>query len=211
MRRPCAVRARILGLAALLVIVAGVPTRAGARVFDLRAGVRGGGMTGWGGSSTTPDFFKNTSGGAAGFELGARLLIFDVSVNFLQVLNGSGRVGTLTQFLTGIQIDVPAGQAKLPNGKSQNIFRPGFVAGLGVGTAGPVHPPLDNAQVSDKGVVSQIEIGYEHFLSQFVGIGLEGDLGYHYFLGGQVINQSQNHSSGPHLIGLATLTFHLGF
>jgi hypothetical protein len=197
-------------VAAAVLAMAGTAGRAEARVFDLRAGVRAGGIDGWGSSSTTPDFFNHTSGGAAGFELGARLLIFDVSANFLQVLNSNGRVGTLTQLLGGIQIDVPVGQAKLPNGKSQNIFRPGFVAGFGFGTAGPVHPPLDNAQVSDKGIVSQIEIGYEHFLGPFLGIGVEGDLGWHYFLGGQVINSSLDYSSGPHVIGLGTLTFHLG-
>ena len=201
---------RLAGALAFAIAL-GAATRADARIFDLRAGVRGGGMDGWGSSTVTPDFFNHTAGPAAGFELGARLLIFDVSANFLQVFDSSGRVGTLTQFLAGVVIDVPVGQAKLPNGKSQDFFRPGIVGGVGLGTAGPVHPPLNNAQVSDKGAVTQVELGYEHFLNPFLGIGVEGDLGWHYFLGGEVINSSQNHSSGPHLIGLATLTFHLGF
>jgi hypothetical protein len=191
--------------------IAGVGGRADARIFDLRAGLRAGGIDGWGDSSTTPDFFNHTAGPAAGFDLGARLLIFDLAVNFLQVFDGNGRAGTLTQFLGGIVIDVPVGEAKFRNGKSQNYFRPGLVGGFGIGTAGPVHPPLNAAQVSDKGLVTQLELGYEHFLGPFLGVGLEGDLGWHYFLGGQVINSSQDHSAGPHVAALGTLTFHLGF
>jgi hypothetical protein len=182
-----------------------------ARWLDLRAGLRGGGMVGWGATSNTPDFFGHTSGPGAGFEVGARLLIFDVSANHFQVFDSSGRAGTLTQFLLGLEFDVPLGDAKLPNGSSQNVFTPGLVGGFAFGTPGPVKPPLDNAQISDEGLVSHAKLAYEHFVNQFLGVGVEGDVGYHYFLGGKVIMNNQDHSSGYHLIGLATLTFHLGF
>jgi hypothetical protein len=202
--------ARLAAAAALAAVMAGGAGAAEARWFDLHAGIRAGGIVGWGTQSNTPDFFDKTSGGAAGFELGAKLLVFDVSANFLQVLNSDGRVGTLTQFLAGVKIDVPVGRAKMPDGKSRNIIRPGLVGGFGLGTPGPVHPPLSNDQISDKGVVSQAEIAWEYFLNPFVAVGLEGDAGYHYFLGGQVVTNNADHSSGYHLIGLGTLTFHLG-
>ena len=48
-------------LAALLVTVA-AGGAAEARILDFRGGVRVGGMGGWGSSSTTPDFFNDTSG-----------------------------------------------------------------------------------------------------------------------------------------------------
>ena len=186
--------------------------RAEARWLDLRAGLRGGGMTGWGATANTPDFFNNTSGPGLGFEVGARLLVFDLSANHFQVFDSSGRVGTLTQFLLGFEFDVPVGDAKLPNGSSQNVVTPGLVGGFGFGTPGPVKPPLDDAQISDKGVVSHVKLAYEHFLNRFLAVGVEGDVGYHYFLGGKVVsNSSQDHSSGYHLIGLGTFTFHLGW
>jgi hypothetical protein len=203
-------KARRLLFTAVLTAAALAARRADARWLDLHAGVRGGGITGWGSDRNTPDFFEKTRGPGAGFELGVKLLVFDVSANFLQVFDGSGRVGTLTQFLLGFEIDVPAGDGKLPDGHPQNIFRPGLAAGFGFGTPGPVHPPLDNAQISDKGFVSHVKLAYEHFLNPFIGVGVEANLGYHYFLGGQVATNGQDHSSGYHLVGLGTFTFHLG-
>jgi hypothetical protein len=182
-----------------------------ARIMDLRVGADAGGMVGWGSTSNTPDFFEETSGGGLGFNLGFKILIFDASASFLQVLNGSGTVGTLTQFQLGILIDVPVGREKMPDGKSRNVLHPGLSAGLGFGTPGPVDPPLNNEQVSDKGVVTNLKFGYEYFLNPFMGVGFTAIAGYHYFLGGQVVTMSQDHSSGYHLAGLGNFTFHLGF
>jgi hypothetical protein len=190
-------------------VVAGAPA-AEARLLDLHAGVDTGGIVGWGATSNTPDFFRETSGGAFGFSLGAKLLVFDLSASFLQVFNGSGTVGTLTQFLLGFEIDVPVGQDKMPNGRTRAVVRPALAGGFGFGTSGPVDPPLDNAQVSDKGVVTHFKVGYEYFLNPFMGVGVSGLAGYHYFLGGQVITNNQDHSSGYHLAALASFTFHLG-
>jgi hypothetical protein len=198
------------GLAAGLVAL-GAAGRAEARLIDFRAGGLAGGMTGWGSSSTTPDFFNKTGGAAAGFELGAKLLIFDGSVRFAQVFDTGGTVGTLTQFLLGIAIDVPVGKAATPQGRAIDIFRPSLVGGFGLGTSGPVSPPLTGDQVSDKGVISTLKLGYEHFLNPFLGVGVEGDIGYHYFFGGQVITNVQDHSSGYQIAGFGTLTFHLGY
>jgi hypothetical protein len=185
--------------------------RAEARLLDLHAGLRGGGMTGWGATANTPDFFNNTRGPGLGFEVGARLLVFDLSANHFQVFDSSGRVGTLTQLLLGFEYDIPVGDTKLSNGSSQNVITPGLVGGFGFGTPGPVKPPLDDAQISDKGLVSHFKLAYEHFLNSYLAVGLEGDIGYHYFLGGKVVTNSQDHSSGYHLIGLGTFTFHLGW
>jgi hypothetical protein len=203
-------RGGLAALAAAVVVAAGART-AEARWLDLRLGLRGGGIIGWGSDASTPDFFRNTSGPAAGFELGARILIFDVSANFLQVFDTHGREGTLTQVLAGVAFDIPVGDETLKNGKKKNFVRLGTMGGFGLGTAGPVHPPLTNDQVSDKGIVAQAQFGYEHYVDSILAVGLEGDLGYHYFLGGQVVNASQDHSAGPDLIGLATLTLHFGF
>jgi hypothetical protein len=223
-------------LAALLVTVA-AGGAAEARILDFRGGVRVGGMGGWGSSSTTPDFFNDTSGFGGGFELGAKLLIFDASASFMQIIDSHGTVGTLTQLLVGVVIDVPVGssttprprQGPGPNGQaaagaggggggsssgeeqSRDIFRPGMVAGFGFGSAGPVMPPLTNDQISDKGFIAALRLGYEHFLTSFLGVGVQADVGYHYFLGGQVVTNTQDHSSGLHLVGLGTLTVHLGF
>ena len=184
-----------------------------ARLIDLYAGADAGGLTGWGSTANTTDFFDKTRGPAIGFDLGLKLLVFDFSANFLQVVGGSGFEGTLIQFLLGVEVDVPIGPARLPGGQSQNVLRPEVAAGFGFGTPGPVSPPLDDAQIAAKGLMANATLGYEYFLNPFVGIGATGTFGWHYLFGGDVVNSSnaQSHSTGYHLMGLGTVTFHLGY
>jgi hypothetical protein len=184
-----------------------------ARLVDVHAGARAGGIVGWGSTPNTPDFFDGTRGPGMGVEVGAKLLVLDLSANFLQVFNGNGRAGTLAQLLLGFEFDIPVGNLKFQNGKSRNIIRPALAGGVAFGTPKPVSPPLDNAQISDKGFVSQMEVAYEFFLNPFMAVGAEADFGYHYFVGGGVRATAANkdYSSGYHMAGLATFTFHLGY
>ena len=182
-----------------------------ARLIDLYAGATAGGVGGWGTTANTPDFFDTTRGPGVGFDLGMKLLVFDLSANFLQVFNSSGASGTLIQFLLGLEIDVPLGNLKLPDGQPQSVLKPEISGGFAFGTPGPVSPPLTDSQVSAKGVVSNATLGYEYFLNPFIAVGAQGTFGYHYFFGGDVVNSSEGHSSGYHLIGLGTFTFHLGY
>jgi hypothetical protein len=188
-----------------------------ARLLDLHAGVIGGGITGWGETSNTPDFFDRRRGPGLGVAVGAKLLVFDVSGTFFQIFDTDGRAGTLWQVLAGINVDIPVGNDKFQDGyergKSRNIIRPIANVGFAAGTPEPVHPPLDNAQISAKGLVSYVGVGYEHFLNEFLGVGFEGDFGYHYFIDGAKSDfvANQTHSAGYQLAGYATFTFHLGY
>lgn len=198
-------RALALTFGLLPLLFAGA---AEARVMDLRAGLRTGGMVGWGTKSNTPDFFEKTRGGGAGFEVGFKLLVFDFSANFFQVLDSSGTAGTLTQLLVGTAIDVPVGRRRISDGGSRQILRPAVVGGFGFGTPGPVDPPLDAAQISDKGLLANFKLEYEFFLNPFMAVGAQGLFGYHRFIYGSDLAMG---SSGYHLMGLATFNFHLGF
>ena len=66
-------------------------------------------------------------------------------------------------------------------------------------------------QLADKGFSSRLRVAYEFFLNPYMGVGAQADFGYHYLLGGEAVNMTQDHSAGYHVIGLATFTFHLGF
>jgi hypothetical protein len=212
------VAGRCLALGALTAAaLLGLARPAEARLLDLRAGARAGGMTGWGTTANTPDFFERKRGAGAGVEVGARLLIFDFSLNFTQLFDGSGGNGTFTQALVGVAIDIPVGNQYFPKGaigegQSKNILRPIVGVGFGIGTPEPINGKLDNAQISDKGLVTRMGLGYEHFFNSFIGAGAQVDFGYHYFLGGgkSMLAANQTHSTGYHLNGFATLTFHLG-
>jgi len=202
-------RALLVGAALAATLAAARPAEA--RLIDLYAGATAGGIGGWGTTPNTPDFFDSTRGPGLGFELGMKLLIFDLSANFLQVFDGSGASGTLIQFLLGTEVDIPLGAARLPDGQAQSVLKPEVAGGFGFGTPGPVSPPLTDSQVSAKGVVANGTVGYEYFLNPFIAVGGKATFGYHYFFGGDVVNSSEGHSSGYHVIGLGTLTFHLGY
>jgi hypothetical protein len=213
--------ARVTTLLALSVATFGATSLlarpAEARLLDLHAGLQGGGITGWGQTSGTPDFFDRRKGPGLGVAVGAKILVFDVTGTFFQIFDTDGRAGTLWQVLAGINVDIPVGNDKFQDGfergKSKNIIRPVANVGFAAGTPEPVHPPLDNAQISAKGLVSWVGVGYEHFLNEFFGVGFEGNFGYHYFIdGGQsMLVANQTHSSGYQLAGYATFTFHLGY
>jgi len=200
----------LLGTVVLVGALA-APRPAAARLVDLYAGATAGGLAGWGTTPNTPDFFDTTRGGGVGFDLGLKLLVFDFSANFFQTFNGSGAAGTLIQFLLGTEVDIPLGDLKLPDGQSQQVLKPEIAGGFGFGTPGPVSPPLNDSQVSAKGVVANANIGYEYYFNPFVAVGAVGTFGYHYFFGGDEVNGTSGHSSGYHLMGLGTLTFHLGY
>ena len=205
----------VVGLVFAVTSLAARPAEA--RLIDLHAGLIGGGITGWGTTTNTPDFFERRKGPGLGVEVGVKLLVFDLSANFVQVFDGGGRAGTLSQLLFGINIDVPVGnqrfQEGVERGKSKNILRPIATFGGAVGTPEPVSPPLDNAQISAKGLVSYLGLGYEHFINEFVGVGAQANYGYHYFVDGGKSEgiSNQTHSAGYQFTGFATLTFHLGY
>jgi hypothetical protein len=202
-------RSSVIAAAVLLGAVA-APAVAEARVVDLRLAGNAGGMVGWGTTANTPDFFAQTRGPGFGFELGAKLLVFDFSVSFLQIVKDGGLSGTLIQGLFGTEIDIPVGPYKLDNGQSAQMLHTGIAAGVALGTGAPVSLPVTNDQLADKGFVARYRIGYEYFLNPFMGVGGELNFGYHYFLGGKAVNDTADHSSGYQGTLLANFTFHLG-
>lgn len=178
-----------------------------AKTLDLHVGVTAGGMTGWGRTPRARDLFAEDKGGAIGAEAGVRLLIFDLSCSVLQGIDRSGATVRLTQLLLGTEMDLGLGRGTLRNGQSRNVLRLGFVAGGSFGMSVP-------AEVPHKGIVAQLELGYEHFVTPVLGIGVKGDLGYHYLFGRGGAGGGEaadDHASGYHLIGLGTVTFHFGY
>ena len=80
-----------------------------------------------------------------------------------------------------------------------------------LGTNAPAMLPVTNDQLADKGISSRFRVGYEYLLNDFMGVGGSADFGYHYLLGGEAVNNTADHSSGYHLIGVASFIFHLGY
>ena len=153
---------RAFGLAvgaALLVVAAARPAEA--RILDLHVSGDAGGITGWGQTPNTPDFFAHTRGAGVGFDLGVKLLVFDASARFTQVLESSGTVGTLTQFLLGFVIDIPIGTATIdgnapppppppPQQQQQQQQQQQAAWGEGSSTPEPTPPPQPPPRQSGK-------------------------------------------------------------
>jgi hypothetical protein len=207
--RPGRATAGLLGALALTLLAA---RPAQARLIDVYAAGTAGGVTGWGTTPKTPDFFSKTSGAGFGFDLGLKLLFLNFDATFLQVLNGTDTEGTIIQFLLGGEVDIPLGKLRFKNGEPVNVLKPKLAVGFGFGSPHSVHAPLTDDQISDKGVVADAILGYEYYVNPYIAIGAEATFGWHYFFGGDVVNSPdiRNHSNGYHLIGLGTVTFHLG-
>lgn len=188
----------------------------GGKLLDLHGSVLLGGMTGRGTDGGTPDFFRQTQGAGFGAELGARLLILDLSIRFLQMLGPDGYGGTVLTALLGPMMEIPvqSGGTDL-QGKPRPpkvVVRPGLAAGLAFGTNNPVDPPLNNAQLASKGLVVVGRFGVERMFGPILGLGGEIQGGYHYMFGAQsAINSStKDHSAGWQLSLFGTVSFHLG-
>jgi hypothetical protein len=211
--------ASTLLLAAAVAAALAAPRPATARVLELTlqldpvggwTGKRAAGSQLPAGQGET-DFFARNRGGFTGFKAGAELFFIDVFVDFKQ---GWGQPGQTTRvdwtgswlgFYLGIDLDLKLGEEKRWH------FLIGGDVGFGLGLAGPINPPIDNAQVSSKGFVAQGRVGLDYHITKVFGIGVEADLGYHYlFLNGLPVNVETNRVHGIHFLGMLTTKLAFG-
>ena len=201
-------RGTIVGVALLAALA--LPAAAEARMIDLHLGANAGGMFGWGTTANTQDMYRNAAGPGIGVEGGLKLLVFDASVSVFQILK-DGNSATLITGLVGVDVDLPAGNTKLPNGESVHIIHTGAMFGVVLGTNDIAMAPVTNDQLAGKGFTSRYRLAYEYFLNPFMGVGVEGQFGYHYLVGPSgTVNNSADHSSGYHIMALGSFIFHLG-
>jgi len=213
---------RVAGAAATLLAAWLAAARpANAKLVEVYGNARLGGVGGKGLSTLemrSTDFFEATNGLGLGLEAGIELLFIDVFANFTQLVGASGLTGTLTQLLAGIDLDVAldggvlttvAGVKK--DTPARTFARLGVAAGLAAGTPAPVDPPLNDAQISDKGVVAQATFAVDYKLNRLLSVGFELNGGYHYFFAGAgaAANDTTNHSKGLHFMGFVNLGFRL--
>ncbi len=194
------------------LLVAASPARAG--ILELYGQVQGGGMYGQGiaGAQKDQDFFNAAKGADYGVKVGAEVLFVDVWVEHNQFTRFSRIDGTWTQFMLGFDWDFPLGDAPEPGKQPKTFGQVGIGAGYGVGTGQQVEPPLDNAQVSDKGFIGQLELSAEYRFNDIMAIGLAVPIQYGYLFKNLVdANNEENQYQSIHAAGLLYLRLHLGF
>ena len=215
-RRPAPSRRALVAVAFVAGLTAFVggshEVQAQAKLIDLHGSILAGAMGG-GGSAGGRDFFDSNAGAGFGVEVGLRLLVLDLSIRFVQQIGTSGWQGTLSSVMLGPAVEIPivsggtdaSGKRRPP----RVVLRPGFAAGVGIGTPSPVDLPLSNDQLSAKGLLATAHCGVERMFGRVLGVGGEIEGGYHYLLGPSgVVNRDR--SSGWQLAAFATLSAHLG-
>ncbi len=216
-------RLALAGFIGLLILSAS--GSANAKLFDLYASFKGGGITGSGMESLNKmdangnpvlgaDYFEVERGPVMGFEVGAEVLFLDFSIvghQFFDVGKTNPKVaddgafaGTLFEFLVGIDFDVA-----LDSGKNPSWFlRLGANAGIGLGLHRRVDPPLSNDEVASKGFMSHAIFALDYHINDVVYLGAEFLPGYHVFVPGGD-NPVNDNSVGTHYMGFLSLQFHI--
>jgi hypothetical protein len=194
---------RPLACLVLGVLVAAAPAHAGP--LELHADLRVGATSGWGigGAQKEHDFFDQTQGGTFGFLVGLHVLFADVWIEHDQLTDGSSIHGTWTELGLGGGFQLPV-QDNLELDFS-------FGAAFGVGTGRQISPPLDNAQISDKGFLGEVGVALEYRLGRFIAIGASVPAAWGYMFKNDVpANDTSNHYQTFHVMALGYVKFRLG-
>ncbi len=205
----------LLGGAAALLAAA----PAHADIFSARAELTGGGAggVGVGGDQKDAAYFKNAPHGTYGALIGAQILIADAFIEHTQFTNGS-RITTWTQFALGLRLDMkldggPAPVKGDPDKKPTGYVEFGVHAAFGLGTGQQVDPPLDNAQITDKGFLLEARVGFGKRLGHGLRLGVTIPVSGGYFFksgNGATVNNLSTHYQGIEARALLTLGMQLG-
>lgn len=193
------------------VLLAAAPAEA--KLFDLylQAQLGAGGGGGTGGAQEDNAFASDASGGAFGLLAGAEILFFDVWVNHSQFFGGSGIKGTFTQFMVGFDVDFPLDEPD-PGKPNEYFAEVGLGGGFGLGTGRQVDPPLDNAQISDKGGLIEARVAGEYRINRALSTGISVPIQWAYMVKngpGVVANDAENHYQQLSVAVLAYFQFHV--
>jgi hypothetical protein len=209
-------------LAAALALVS-LTTSARADLASLYAAIHGGiaGGRATSGADGVDAFHDGASGGVAGALVGVEVLFIDAWVQHDQYVDGEGIAGTWTQIMAGLDLELELGAPAVgagppPKDGEASATAPGYLevggaVGFAVGTGQQVDPPLDNSEVTDKGVVAQLSFGAGLRLTDVVTFGVSVPLQYAYLYknGADVIAEDSFYGESSYAV-LGTLRFKLG-
>ena len=192
---------RAVLLVAAVAAVTAVPRAAEAKVFKLWAEIDGGGVFGkrMAGDAANEEsaFFEEAPHGAYGAQIGAQFLFLDAVIQHHQFTNGS-RLATWTQFGAGLRFEIDMGN---PTKEEKKAGKGGYAeigANLffGIGTGAQVMPPLSNDEITDKGFLLEMRLGFGKRLNKILDIGVAFPGSYGYFIkngSGAVANDLSTH------------------
>jgi hypothetical protein len=209
--------AALVATALAVAIVAAAPAAAHADVASLRAELHGGayGGVGLGGDQKDDAFAASAPPAAYGALVGIELLFIDAFVAHHQFTDGDD-LSTWTQVGVGFDVDIELGAPPQLQGEEPKLGKGylelGLYAGVGVGTGQQVDPPLDNSQITDKGVTGELRVGAGWRLGRYARLGLTVPVTAGYFIksgNGATANDVGTHYQALSAAALLTLRFDL--
>jgi hypothetical protein len=117
---------------------------------------------GLGGDREDDAFHASAKGFTYGAKLGVEILLVDLWLQHDQYFD-DGVDGTWTQLMTGIDLELDIGSG---------YFELGSGVGLALGTGQQVDPPLDNGEITDKGIIAEGRVGGGYRVAPFVSLGV---------------------------------------
>lgn len=151
---------RLVFASALAAALCASPAAAGADLLSLYGQVHAGGSSGkgLGGDLEDQAFHDQSSGPTYGIKVGAEVALVDVWLQHDQYTND----GTWTQLMSGLDMELDISSAYLEIGTG---------VGLAVGTGQQVEPPLDNGEITDKGIIVEGRAGLGYRFAPFLSVG----------------------------------------
>ncbi|MDY0001948.1 MAG: hypothetical protein RBU30_11680 [Polyangia bacterium] len=207
----------LLSLGLGLLLFAGPPREASAKLLELTLKVHGGGFAGLYGTEdydplTGPvgevagkDFFKERRGAAFGATLGVEVLFVDLVYEFYQFADSDGLSSTLNNFLAGFDWDFRAGESW--------VITPYLLVGFGLATQNnswlqKKYPQIALEDLDSRLVQLRLGVTFERRLGRFFRLGFEAGAGYHYAMQtATAANDLDGHSHGFHVMGNIYLAF----
>jgi hypothetical protein len=194
---------------ASVMFAAALASPASADVLKLFGEVHGGGMDGWGvsGDQKNSAFFQASPHVTYGALVGVEVLLFDALIEHHQYTDGS-RLTTWTQFGIGIHQVFDTGSDQDRKAGKGSYVEFGANLWFGLGTGQQVVPPLDNAQITDKGFLAEARLGFGKHLSSNFDLGLIVPVSYGFFFksgNGAGANNTSNQYRGAEVEGLLAL------
>lgn len=177
----------LIAAAAFAVTLVAAGATASAELLQLRAEALGGGSYGKGVGGDQQDFafHDGASGGSWGFDVGIEILFIDVFIQHQQYLGSGGLLGTWTEFMAGLDFDFDLSdktkggtwdekkKKRVGKGRYAPVYGEiGVNLGFGVGTGQQIDPPLDNAQITDKGFLVEARLGVGYRFNKVISAGL---------------------------------------
>ena len=198
-------KAAAVVLAALLPLLLSRPAEA--KIVELYGNLLAGGVTGNG--KTDRDFFNWAGGGAAGFEVGAKIVFVGAYVEYLRFFGGDTGANLLSFNL--------GGDGEIGLGKSWalvlRLAGAYYLGSLDNETRSSSGADISSRPVKTRGVGARAGIGIRYKFAKILAVGITPQAGYHYFFGGAKDNASDlsQNSSGYDLQALAYFRVGVGF